>query len=110
MSEPVRIGIFQITSHPAVVVGDQDYLAEPFAESGLTRVARGNVELRECQVQVKKRYLEWASTRLTELLEWLSEIILVTYDEHHAGRFSASWPAATLWRKGPNCQTRRGDS
>ena len=71
----IRIGVFQLSSHPAVCLADRDMLMEPIFpmddERSLTVLAREVVELHDCLANVKTRYIKWHSERLDRLLEWL---------------------------------------
>jgi hypothetical protein len=67
----IRIGVFQLRSHPAVVLADDDLLTEPYPEAALAVLARENLDLRDCLSAIKRRYLTWQAERLERLLEWL---------------------------------------
>ena len=61
---------------PAVVVGDHDYLREPFApERGspsLADLQRHSLEVCSIQNECEARYTEWHSQRLSCILAWLA--------------------------------------
>src|SRR4051812_550815 len=70
----IRIGIFQVTGHPAVTVGDIDLLREPIPTE--SRLRLGSLSptvpgLREALAETKRTYLEWIANRLETFLEYL---------------------------------------
>lgn len=76
----VRVGILQIASHPAVVVGDVDLLSEPVLPrqplESISLLARRQINVGPCLQGIRSRYLEWQRLRLEFLFRWLKD--------HHA--------------------------
>lgn len=72
----VKIGVLQVSSHPAVVVGDIDLLAEPFLPSdkaeSISLLARERLDVGTCLDSVRTRYIEWQRRRLSAVFDWLA--------------------------------------
>lgn len=71
----LRIAVCQLECHPAVVVGDHDYTAEPFISLGeaplLADLSRHSLDVADLQRVCRERYVEWHQRRLLEVLAWL---------------------------------------
>jgi tetratricopeptide (TPR) repeat protein len=72
MARPFKIGLFQLSSHPAVIIAEKDYLEVPCDGIDLSPLASSSVDIRKAQGEIRRRYVEWARHRLIELLNWLS--------------------------------------
>ena len=71
----VTVGILQLRGHPAVMVGDCDYLEEPaWPTPGgqLATLSRSVRELELARGRVRESYIKWAETRLLSILEALA--------------------------------------
>ncbi len=73
LASTFRVGLLQLTSHPAVRIGDVDYLREPIAPDKktpsitvLSRTLRG---LSDAQDRIRQHYVEWQRARLTAVLQ-----------------------------------------
>jgi|GEM_PF-5377676 len=73
----IRIGIFQLHSHPAVSLAERDLLMEPVfpfaANESITEVVREAPSLRDGLRAVREKYLSWQGDRILCLLDWLSK-------------------------------------
>jgi len=71
----LRVGVLQLESHPAVVLGDRDMLQEPVVPSSLdhclTSLGRDLIDFRPCQQSIQSTYLQWHLARTTSLIHWL---------------------------------------
>jgi tetratricopeptide (TPR) repeat protein len=78
MSETIRIAVCQIECHPALVVGDRDYLAEPYLvgkhDVCLADISRFALNVSEIQERCRVAYLDWHSKRLAGILTWLTTL------------------------------------
>ena len=74
----LRVAVCQLECHPAVVVGDHDYMAEPFISLGeaplLAELSRHSLDVADLQRVCRERYVEWHQRRLIEVLAWLQKL------------------------------------
>ena len=71
----LRVGIIQLTSHPAVVLGDLDLLREPFMparrEESVGLLRSDNLDIRSLLSGIKSDYIEWHRERLRQIFDWM---------------------------------------
>jgi hypothetical protein len=74
----IRIAVCQLECHPAIIVGDRDYLKEPFlpqkGQPTLADLSRHALDVSTLQGDCEKQYTDWHSHRLRHVLDWLSSI------------------------------------
>ena len=75
----IRLAVCQLKCHPALKVGDIDYLCEPFLPPigkypYLASLARYNLQIRDLQELCKDEYLKWHAHRVKSILEFLKSL------------------------------------
>lgn len=76
MSRVVRIALCQLSSHPAFAFGDHRFIAEPFGATDRA-LELGQVTLdavSSLQNEIARDYVSWSSSRVQEVLAWLSKL------------------------------------
>jgi tetratricopeptide (TPR) repeat protein len=78
MSNPLRVAVCQIETHPAIVVGDRDYRSEPFVPGkssvSLSDLRRHGVDVTQIQRMCREEYDEWSARRLKVILDCLGHL------------------------------------
>ena len=75
----VRLVVVQLTCHPALKIGDHDYLAQPYVPDDLfpplSRVSRIGLgfDIEDLAKTCAVEYLQWSEVRLKGVLDWLHE-------------------------------------
>jgi len=73
--QTVRIAVCQIACHPALAIGDRDYMAEPFLSKpgtpALADFVRRSLDMSELQEACRESYLGWHAKRVTAIVEWI---------------------------------------
>ena len=76
--QSLRIAVCQIGCHPALAIGDRDYMAEPFlpkrGTSMLADFARQSLDMSALQETCRETYLDWHTTRITGIIEWIKSL------------------------------------
>lgn len=70
----ITIGVLQLRGHPAVIVGDCDYLEETAGHQPVGQLAalsRSIGEIEEARARIRQNYLAWAETRLLAVVDEL---------------------------------------
>lgn len=73
-----RIAVCQLDSHPALAIGDIDYLGEPLPhlprERTLAGLSRHSIDVAELQGRCAQQYKAWHAQRIGHVLQWLSRL------------------------------------
>jgi len=74
----LQVAVCQIECHPALKIGDIDYLCEPFLTSNqddtLASILRDNLDLLDIAEECRDAYLRWHARRLKSIMEFLSQL------------------------------------
>ncbi len=72
----IRLAVCQLECHPALVLGDRDYLGEPFVDESLTLsiLSRNGVDTTELREANARAYRDWHGNRIANVLECLSRL------------------------------------
>lgn len=72
----ITVGVLQLRGHPAVVVGDHDYLEEPtwpVIAGQLAGLSRSIPELERARKNIRQGYIKWAEAQLPGVLDAIRE-------------------------------------
>lgn len=78
-----QVAVCQLECHPALVVGDIDYLGEPTVPASgtpsLASLSRFSLDVTDLQEECKRRYLEWQGKRIDAVLSKLAAVTPVPH-------------------------------
>lgn len=76
-SREITVALVQIECHPALRIGSNDYLAEPFIDERglcLAALASNGLAVDHLKLRCKDEYLGWHAARLDSIVDWLCNL------------------------------------